>query len=61
MIRMDEAPKVEVYLVESTERPSGAGEATNPATVPATINAIYAATGKRIRTLPVKASDLTSA
>jgi len=60
MMRMDEAPKVEVYLVESTERPSGAGEATNPATVPATINAIYAATGKRIRTLPVKAGDLTS-
>jgi CO/xanthine dehydrogenase Mo-binding subunit len=61
MIRMDEAPKVEVYLVDSTERPSGAGEATNPATVPATINAIYAATGKRIRTLPVKAGDLSSA
>jgi len=56
---MDEVPVVEVYLVESTERPSGAGEATNPTVVPAVINAIFAATGKRIRTLPVKPADLT--
>ena len=61
MMRMDEAPQVDIILVESTERPTGAGEATNPTTVPAVINAIYAATGKRIRTLPVKATDLTSA
>jgi isoquinoline 1-oxidoreductase beta subunit len=58
MMRMDEVPVVDVILVESTERPSGAGEASNPATVPAVINAIYAATGKRLRTLPVKAGDL---
>ncbi|MGE4244308.1 molybdopterin cofactor-binding domain-containing protein [Ramlibacter sp.] len=58
MLRFDEAPVVEVHLVESRERPTGAGEATNPATVPAVINAIYAATGKRIRTLPVKPTDL---
>lgn len=58
MMRMDEVPVVEVYLVDSTERPTGAGEATNPTVVPAVINAIYAAAGKRIRTLPVKAGDL---
>jgi isoquinoline 1-oxidoreductase beta subunit len=57
MLRFDEAPVVEVHLVESRERPTGAGEATNPATVPAVINAVYAATGRRIRTLPVKAAD----
>ena len=58
MMRMDEVPVVEIHLVESTERPTGAGEATNPATVPAVINAIHAVTGKRLRTLPVKATDL---
>jgi isoquinoline 1-oxidoreductase beta subunit len=58
MMRMDEVPVVEIHLVESTERPTGAGEATNPATVPAVINAIYAVTGKRLRTLPVKATYL---
>src|SRR4029079_17592888 len=35
MMRMDEAPVVEVHLVQSTERPTGAGEATNPTIVPA--------------------------
>ena len=58
VLRMDEAPAVEIYLSDSTARPSGAGEATNPTVVPAVINAIYAATGKRIRTLPVKPADL---
>jgi len=58
MMRMDEAPVVEIHLVESTARPTGAGEATNPTTVPAVVNAIFAATGKRIRSLPVKPSDL---
>jgi isoquinoline 1-oxidoreductase beta subunit len=58
MMRMDEAPVVEVYLVPSTERPTGAGEATNPTVVPAVVNAIYAATGRRIRTLPVANAQL---
>ena len=58
MIRMDEAPEVVVHLIPSTERPGGAGELTNPGTVPAVINAIYAATGKQIRSLPVRAADL---
>jgi isoquinoline 1-oxidoreductase subunit beta len=58
MLRMDEAPVVDVHLVESSAPPTGAGEATNPTVVPAVINAIFAATGKRIRSLPVKATDL---
>ena len=57
MLRLDEAPVVEVHIVPSTERPTGAGEATNPTTVPAVINAIFAATGKRVRALPVKPAD----
>ena len=49
VLRMDEMPKIEVYLVPSTENPSGAGEASVPAIAPAVTNAIFAATGKRIR------------
>jgi len=58
MVRMDEAPLVEVHLVPSTERPTGAGEASNPTIAPAVVNAIFAATGRRIRKLPVRAADL---
>jgi len=49
---------VEVHLIPSTERPGGSGEATNPTIIPAVVNAIFAATGKRIRSVPVRAADL---
>ena len=52
-IRMNEAPVVEAYLVPSTEAPTGAGEPPVPPLAPALSNAIYAATKKRIRALPV--------
>jgi isoquinoline 1-oxidoreductase beta subunit len=52
-IRMNEIPKVEGYFVESTEPPSGAGEPPIPPLAPAICNAIYAATKKRIRALPI--------
>jgi CO/xanthine dehydrogenase Mo-binding subunit len=52
-IRMDEAPVVEAYFVESTEAPTGAGEPPVPPLAPALCNAIYAATRKRIRALPI--------
>jgi len=58
LLRMDEAPEIEVYILQSSEYPSGIGEMSNPIVVPALLNAIYAATGKRIRSLPVKAEDL---
>ena len=58
MIRIDEAPEIEVHIMPSTEKPGGVGEATNPVIGPAVVNAIFAATGKRIRALPVKPSDL---
>jgi isoquinoline 1-oxidoreductase beta subunit len=50
--RMREMPQVEVYLVNSTERPSGIGEPGVPPLVPAIGNALFAATGKRVRALP---------
>jgi CO/xanthine dehydrogenase Mo-binding subunit len=52
-IRMNEAPVVEAYFVPSTELPTGAGEPPVPPLAPALCNAIFAATGKRIRTLPI--------
>lgn len=58
VVRIDEMPVVEVHLVPSTERPSGAGEATNPQIIPAVTNAIFAATRKRIRKLPIRTTNL---
>jgi CO/xanthine dehydrogenase Mo-binding subunit len=52
-IRMNEAPVVEAYFVESTEAPTGAGEPPVPPLAPALCNAIYAATKRRIRALPI--------
>jgi isoquinoline 1-oxidoreductase beta subunit len=58
MVRMNEAPPVEVHVVMSSEAPTGIGEPTVPVVAPAICNAIYAATGKRLRRLPIRASDL---
>jgi len=56
--RIDETPQIEVHIVDSKERPTGAGESTNPQILPAVTNAIFAATGKRIRKLPVRLTNL---
>lgn len=61
MLRMNEAPTVDVYLVESAEAPGGIGEPGTSALAPALTNAIFAATGKRIRKLPVNRAELRSA
>jgi isoquinoline 1-oxidoreductase subunit beta len=53
MLRIDEAPVVEVHIVPSTQNPGGIGEAGVPAIAPAVTNAIFAATGKRLRKLPI--------
>src|SRR5262245_23353059 len=53
MLRMDEAPTIDVHLVQSSEPLGGMGEAGTSAIVPAVSNAIFAATGKRLRNLPV--------
>jgi CO/xanthine dehydrogenase Mo-binding subunit len=52
-IRMSEAPVIEAYTVSSTEAPTGAGEPPVPPLAPALCNAIFAATRKRIRALPI--------
>jgi isoquinoline 1-oxidoreductase subunit beta len=52
-LRMDETPGVEVYAVPSAEAPTGIGEPSVPPIAPALCNAIYAATKKRIRALPI--------
>ncbi len=54
MLRINEAPEIEVHLVQSTEAPGGIGEPGTSVVMPAVANAIFAATGKRIRKLPVK-------
>ena len=53
MLRLNEAPAIEVYIVNSAEPPGGMGEAGTSAIAPALTNAIFAATGKRVRKLPV--------
>jgi isoquinoline 1-oxidoreductase beta subunit len=52
MLRINEMPKVEVYIVPSPEKPTGVGEPGTPPIGPAVANAVFAATGKRIRKLP---------
>jgi isoquinoline 1-oxidoreductase beta subunit len=58
MLRLDEAPAIEVHIVKSGEAPGGMGEPGTSAIVPAVANAIFAATGKRLRRMPVDASLL---
>ena len=53
MLRINEAPEIEVYIVPSTENPTGVGEPGVPPVAPAVANAIFAATGKRVRKLPI--------
>ena len=58
---MNEMPKVEVHIVPSTETPGGIGEPGTPPIAPAVANAIFAATGKRLRTLPIDTAALRKA
>jgi isoquinoline 1-oxidoreductase subunit beta len=57
--RMKDAPLIEVHIVPSErQEPSGMGEPPVPPIVPAIVNAIFAATGKRVRRLPIRPEDL---
>jgi isoquinoline 1-oxidoreductase beta subunit len=58
VLRLNEMPKVEVHILPSTENPGGIGEPGTPPIAPAVVNAIFAATGKRLRALPIDAAAL---
>ena len=53
LLRLNEMPKIEVHIMPSAERPTGIGEPGVPPVGPALANALAAATGKRLRTLPL--------
>ena len=53
-LRIDQMPEVEVYIVPSAEPPTGVGEPATPVIAPAVANAIFAATGQRLRHLPLR-------
>jgi isoquinoline 1-oxidoreductase beta subunit len=58
ILRIDEAPAIEVYIVPSAASPGGMGEPGTSAIMPAVTNAIFAATGKRLRKLPIDTAAL---
>jgi isoquinoline 1-oxidoreductase beta subunit len=58
MLRINEAPAIEVHVVKSTEPPGGMGEAGTSGIVPAIGNAVFAATGKRLRKMPIDSNAL---
>src|SRR6266481_6060825 len=60
MLRMFESPEIEVHIVPSELSPTGVGEPSVPPVAPALTNAIFAATGKRVRRLPIRAADLVA-
>ena len=60
-LRISEAPAIEVHIVQSTEPPGGLGEPGTSAIVPAVMNAVFAATGKRLRKPPVDSAQLRQA
>jgi isoquinoline 1-oxidoreductase beta subunit len=61
VLRMNEMPKVEVHILPSREAPGGIGEPGTPPIAPAVCNAIYAATGVRVRELPINTAALARA
>lgn len=61
IVRIDEAPEIEVHIVPSQEAPGGIGEPGTATIAPAVVNAVFAATGKRLRKVPIDAAELRTA
>jgi isoquinoline 1-oxidoreductase beta subunit len=61
MLRMAQTPRTEVHILDSGEAPGGIGEPGVPTVAPAVCNAIFAATGKRVRRLPIRTDELKKA
>ncbi|MGZ5240757.1 MAG: molybdopterin cofactor-binding domain-containing protein [Caldimonas sp.] len=61
MVRMNEAPQIDITLVDSTEKPGGIGEPATALIGPAVGNAVFAATGKRLRRMPMTAENIAAA
>jgi isoquinoline 1-oxidoreductase beta subunit len=60
ILRMNEMPRIEVYIVPSDKGSTGIGEMGVPPVAPAVANAMFAATGKRVRHIPIRPEDLTA-
>jgi isoquinoline 1-oxidoreductase beta subunit len=58
ILRINEAPAIEVHVIKSSEPPGGMGEAGTSGIVPAVANAVFAATGKRLRKMPIDSKVL---
>ena len=58
VVRMDEAPRIDIVLVQSKEKPGGIGEPATALIGPAVANAVFKLTGKRVRTLPITKEEL---
>jgi isoquinoline 1-oxidoreductase beta subunit len=59
MLQLGQMPEIVVSLIEGADQPGGIGEPGTPPAGPALVNAIFAATGKRIRSLPVVKQGIT--
>ena len=59
VVRFDESPQIKVFILKNNEKPGGVGEPGLPPIAPAIANAVFAASGKRIRKLPILPKDLS--
>ena len=61
VVRMNEAPQINITLLQSNEKPGGIGEPATALVGPAVVNAYFAATGKRVRKLPLSPANIATA